>query len=421
MIKKFLLAFIFVISTGIPVFSQYDHDLWLPDTIFLALGNTIELYNDNIAYIKLNDTSLRFEWTYLKGSSDGSKFFWTANQLGNIRLTVKCFQNDVLTDSATTIMKVVNKATSSARNLLAIGNSLTESGYNYMFPQILSDVYFPLTAIGTLGTTYKNEGRGGWMFSTFLGTTSPFWIQNSVSIQKYIQNNSLANPDIFRVSLGINECYLTYPMDDIVTNATTLIDKINSDYPNSLIIISLPTLCEKTGSGWIANYGNLSNFEPYILRMRELWKRLHAKFAYGKYKENIQISSDCLEINRTTGYPITNGLHPNSTGYKQLIRGFSNTLNYYSGSKSISTGIETIKEENPFEIFPNPVKDHFEITFSDIFPKILYLYNDSGQLVLSKKFEGNKITINTNELARGIYVCSLKIGNKYYNQKIFKV
>jgi len=78
-------------------------------------------------------------------------------------------------------------------------------------------------------------------------------------------------------------------MDNIIRDASKLIDTINHDYPNSLIIIALPTLCENTGSGWIASYGSLTNFEPYILRIRELWKRLYRNYSYGKYKTNIQI------------------------------------------------------------------------------------------------------------------------------------
>lgn len=338
MIKNYLSVFIFLSFLGLNVYSQpleYDPDLWLPDTIYLALGNTIELYNDDIAFIKLNDTSVHFSWAHEKGMSDSRKFYWTANELGNVKITIKCFHISELVDSASTILKVVRKTNIGNKNILAIGNSLTESGYVYQFQQILHDLNFQINPIGTQGDIYKHEGHGGWMYSTFLSSVSPFYFQKTISYKKYIENNSLLNPDIIRIDLGINECYGNYPMNDIVRDASNLIDTINHDYPNSLIIIALPTISEKTGSGWIDDYGTLSNFEPYILRIRELWKRLYSKYSFGRYKSNIQVSCDGLFIDRTNGYPINDGVHPNSTGYCQLIRGFSNTLNYYV-SKTVS-------------------------------------------------------------------------------------
>jgi lysophospholipase L1-like esterase len=118
-------------------------------------------------------------------------------------------------------------------------------------------------------------------------------------------------------------------MDTIAANASRLVDTINHDYPRSLIIIAMPTTCEKTGSGWIASYKSMDNFERYQLRIRQLWKILYEKYAYGRYKSNIQVSYDGLCIDRENGYPKNNGVHPSPEGYRQLARGFSNTLNYY--------------------------------------------------------------------------------------------
>jgi hypothetical protein len=330
--KYYLISFIFLSFFSRPVLSQtmdYDPDLWLPDTIHTVLGNTIELYNDNIAFIRLNDTLIHFTWTHEKGLSDMNKFYWTTDQVGNEKLTIKCFYNNELIDSASTVLKVVDKIIAEKKNLLVIGNSLTASGFEYQFLQISNDLNFKVNPIGTQGDNNKHEGHPGWMFSTFLSSKSPFFIQNAINFKKYIEINDLPNPDIIRITLGINDCYQKLTIDKIDSDAAQLIDTINHDYPNSLIVIALPTLCENTGAGWIASYGNLENFERYQLRVRELWKRLYAKYSYGKYKPNIQISFDGLVIDRANGYPINNGVHPNQAGYMQLIRGLSNTLNYY--------------------------------------------------------------------------------------------
>ena len=423
MIKKYLSAFIFLVLFGTPGFTQpmsYDPDLWLPDTIHMALGNTIELYNDDVAFIRLNDTTLHFSWTYAKGSSDLRKYYWTTNQLGNVKVTIKCTYKHQIVDSASTIVKVVSKVNPGSKNLLAIGNSLTTGGFNTMFPQITTDVNFPITPFGKIGTTYKHEGHSGWMFRTFVQSTSPFYIGGKIDFKKYIEDNLFPNPNIVKVSLGINECYGSYSMDEIMGYAKQLIDTIKRDYPNTLILVALPTLCEATGAGWSDDYGNLNNFEPYQIRIRQLWKRLYTRYSYGKYSPNIQMTWDGLFIDRTNGYPINNGVHPNTLGYTQLIRGFSNTLNYYI-TKTINTNIEIERPTEAYKIYPNPVSDYFTISFLNEYPESISLYNELGQLVLSQKVNDDRVTININNLENGLYVCNMKIGGKLYSQKILKI
>ena len=308
---------------------DYDPDLWLPDTIYLALGNTIELYSDNIAFVRITDSLLNFSWEHERGVSDAGKFQWTADRPGNMELKIRCYKNNELIDSSRTIIKVSDKINAGRFNILAIGNSLTNGGFADQFSQISNDVSCILNPIGTQGTNVKHEGHGGWRFSSFLSEKSPFFIGNTINFKKYIENNNFPDPDIIKISLGINDCFGKLPMDTIVDYASRLIDVINIDYPGSLIIIALPTLCEKTGSGFIANYQSVENFYPYQIRIRELWKRLYDKYSYGRYKPNIQVSYDGLCIDRTNGYPKNNGVHPNQYGYRQLARGFSNTLNYY--------------------------------------------------------------------------------------------
>ena len=422
--KNCFSVFIFILFFGSNSFSQnmsYDPDLWLPDTIHIALGNTVELYNNNIAFIKHNDTTLHFSWRHSRGSSDSKKFYWTTNQLGNVNLSIRCIYKGNAVDSAKTILKVVNKINPGDKNLIAIGNSLTQGGFLYFYPQIISDLNFQVHPFGTQGTTYKHEGRPGWTFAAFLDNNSPFYIGNRINFKKYVEDNSFPIPDIIRISLGINDVFIEgYTVENILLNVFTLIDSINQNYPNSLIIIALPTLCESTGVGWIASYGNLDNFEPYQLKMREFWKKLYAKYSYGKYKRNIQLSFDGLFIDREDGYPTYNGLHPVELGYLQLIRGFTNSLNYYI-NKVGKTNIDTPTTNFPFKIFPNPIHDYFIIESDEIVPEEVSLYNAMGQLVLSEKNNNKRVTVITKFLGKGLYVCNIKIGQKHYSRKIYKI
>jgi hypothetical protein len=321
-----------MILAGNKVLSQAEYnysDLWLPDTIFLAKGNSIEIYNDNIAFLRSCDTLVSFRWEHNAGISDSSGFSWTADKTGNMNLKVKMYLGDELIGSACTILKVEEKASGRAYNLLAIGNSLTRSGFSEQYDQASKDLDIDLNPIGTQGTTVRHEGRGGWRFDSFLGKESPFFFNDTISLKKYVKVNNFPDPEIFKISLGINDCYGKLPMDTIFNNAFKLIDIVHHDYPDALIIVALPSSCEKTGSGWISSYGSMMNFERYQVRIRKLWKVLYDKYAYGKFHRNIQISFDGLVIDRTNGYPKNNGVHPNPGGYRQLSWGFSNTLNHY--------------------------------------------------------------------------------------------
>ncbi len=422
MIRRYLSSLLFLLSfnTASPQAMQYDPDLWLPDTIFLALGNTIELYNDNAAFVRLNDNTLTFAWSYTKGSSDSKKYYWTADQIGNVKIKLICFFNSTAVDSVKSIIKVVNKSEIEAKNLLTIGNSLTALGYDYQIPKILSDINFEINTIGTEGTIYKHEAHPGWTFQSFLSSISPFYIQNKIDFKSYIGENDLPDPEIIRISLGINDCYGSTLMNNIVQNAYDLINEVSSDYPNSLIIVALPTICESTGSGWLASYGDMSNFEPYILRIRELWKRLYNIYSYGKYKSHIQLSYDGLVIDRKNGYPTDNAVHPNYLGYTQLIRGFSNTLNYYV-KRTLTSVNDHEADQNLFKIFPNPAHENVEIVFENELPERVFLYNLTGQLVLSQQVNDQNVVVNTSHLAPGIYICTINLGRRTYSRIISKL
>ncbi len=403
--KNIILGCVLVTFWGTSSMSQtmdYDPDLWMPDTIPLALGNKIELYNNNIAFVRLNNRLIRFKWKHQVGSSDSLKWSWTANQTGSFKLTLNCFYHDILIDSTCTIIKVVDKINVGKKNILAIGNSLTASGFGYQFIQISSDLSFELHPIGTRESSVKHEGHGGWLFKSFLESGSPFHIDGSINFRKYIENNSLSNPDIVRISLGINDCFLNPSLNEIMNYAGKLIDIINHDCPNSLIFIALPTTCEGTGIGWTSAYHSLDNYERYQLRMRELWKRIYNKYGCGHYKKNIQVSYDGLCIDRINGYPNNNGVHPNKLGYEELVRGFSNALNdaMTAIGEPNSTATPFFEKSYPNQvdspaIYPNPVTN--TLWLSNLKNTIrIELLNVKGETLFRKEnLNDSKLKIDT--------------------------
>ena len=326
-------------------FTQSEPNPILPDTLFLALGNSLELYNDDVAFVQPGSTRNTFDWEYDVGNADSGKWYWTSDKPGVFNLKIKCYLDGGLVDEESTILKVSEKISGEDFLLLTIGNSLTTSGFGFQYQQISTDLDFKLNTTGTQGTLVKHEGHSGWEFKTFLGSESPFYFDGTLDPAQYISSNGLETPDIVRISLGINDCFLSESMDYITQNADILINAFLDAFPEALVFIAMPTLCENSGTGWLVSYGTLDNYEPYQLRIREYWEYVLGAYGSGTKSSRVYVSYDGLCIDRNYGYPLdgdgvhTNGVHPNSSGNRQLSRGFSNVLNYYANE--ISNPVDT--------------------------------------------------------------------------------
>ena len=404
--ERLLVGILMVAVYQLPLSAQTEPNPILPDTLFIALGNTIELYNDDVAFVQLGNNTYTFNWVYDVGSADTKKWYWTSDQLGTFNLKFECYQGGTLVDQATSVIEVNEKVTDSNYTLLTIGNSLTSSGIIYQFDQINQDVDFTINTIGTLGTSVKHEGHGGWLFKTFLSPDSPFYF-NGISVRQYLSTNGFPDPDVVRISLGINDCFLSESMSNIFQQADELIAECREDLPQALIIIAIPTLCENSGDGWILKYGSLDNYERYQLRIRELWRHLLNTYTGPNGTPFVQVSYDGLCIDRDDGYPKdatgthTNGVHPNSLGYKQLIRGFSNVMNHYLWNReatgdndppSVPAGLQLVTtSESSISVSWNASSDNVGVagyriyandTSSGVHPKHLLLHSPTWKAVL---------------------------------------
>ena len=358
-------------------FAQNEPNPILPDTLFLALGNSIELYNDDVAFVQLGNTRYTFDWEYEVGNTDSIKWFWAGDLMGVFNLKFKCYLDGVLVDQESTIIKVVEKVSGENYYMLAVGNSLTTGGFGFQYEQITADLNFTINTTGTQGTSIKHEGHSGWEFKTFLGTESPFYFDGSIDPARYISANGLVTPDIVKISLGVNDCFLSESMAYISSNADLLISAFLESFPEALVLIAMPTLCENSGTGWLATYGTLDNYERYQLRIRELWEYLIGAYGSGSGPERVHVSYDGLSIDRDMGYPKdgsgnhTNGVHPNPFGYHLLSRGFSNVLNYYAfelskpvdtESPTVPTGLQIVgTSASSLSISWNPSTDNVNV------------------------------------------------------------
>ena len=120
-------------------------------------------------------------------------------------------------------------------------------------------------------------------------------------------------------------------------------------------------------------------------------------------------------------------------GYSYIKYSFINAINSsdslqfsikYNDPNAPLAIMETIKNLDAFNFFPNPVSDEltFKIKATKNDKSILNIYNGIGAITIKKEFyltEGeNVFQINTSELPVGIYFASLKINNSTFTKKL---
>jgi len=318
---------------------DWDLDMWIPDTIYLASENTIKIYDDNVAYIPVDRQSkITFTWTCAVGTQDTKGITFTNIPIGNYSVKVLAYNkiDNYKEDSALTIIKVQQKMNPGKKGILAIGNSLTNAGWESMAKQLNDSLNMIFKSIGTHGTSFKHEGISGKTYKYICTDTASPFTKSGINLNfvQYLITNSLDIPDIIRLSLGINECYAGTNNDTILYYAKKIIDSVLTELPNAKILICIPSTASNTKAGWITNYGSDVNYEPYILRMRILQKSINSTYSYGTYNVNVEVAYDGFVIDRDNGYPKTGGIHTNGvhpeapTGYNQLIRGTLNVINH---------------------------------------------------------------------------------------------
>ena len=120
-------------------------------------------------------------------------------------------------------------------------------------------------------------------------------------------------------------------------------------------------------------------------------------------------------------------------GYSYIKYSFINAINSsdslqfsikYNDPNAPLTIMETSKNLEAFNFFPNPVSDEltFKIKATKNDKSILNIYNGLGAITIKKEIyltEGENIfQINTRELPVGIYFASLKINNSTFTKKL---
>ncbi len=82
---------------------------------------------------------------------------------------------------------------------------------------------------------------------------------------------------------------------------------------------------------------------------------------------------------------------------------------------------EELKSPERFSIFPNPCYEMVEISFTSDKPVFIQLIDQTGHIVLSHETMANNHRICMQHLRSGMYMVRIRIGGRFYTNKIIKI
>lgn len=201
------------------------------------------------------------------------------------------------------------------------------------------------TATGTL--TKSNAGIGDSSISFSASSTvsgNPFWISGGLNFAQYLANNAIATPDVVLIMLGTNDIFgqttdagAISTSETSLTNLDALINSIKAADANTKVALIAPPCPSFSQDAFATSYG--------VGQTRWRFKRnalLFAKQLYSRYTgiessrvyicaastnldtvNNMQTAS-LAPINSRSSVTATrqnNGVHPASSGYRQVADG----------------------------------------------------------------------------------------------------
>ena len=245
-----------------PVPSAPEH-VFLPTDIYVAVGRTIELYNEQIV---LDHEKYHFRWVCGKGAAYKRKFSITGQTVGNLNLELYLYDDKMnLCWKGASVIHVV-AASNPVKKILPIGDSLTNWKAWLQETMLLSS-----NNISFVGTRYSgesrdsennlypsgaihSEGRSGWAADAYLsnatytfdnrydgvssvdGSANPFWDGERFSLSHYLSvQTGVPTPDAVQIFLGTND--IRAGVDVAVSNISHMVNAIRSEYPDMPIFV----------------------------------------------------------------------------------------------------------------------------------------------------------------------------------------
>lgn len=316
----------YIINLGDPV--SHNPLFYLLDTTYLIAGKDYTLYSDNIGNWQIGES---FDYTYQCDiCTDTTRGVYLSTDYKDIGIYELSVSYEGYSD--TMILNVIpnNNSLRDTVSINIVGNSVTSQGVRYR-DTVVNDVdgYY-IKTYGTQGSgNSTHEGRSGWTYGNFLGSSSPYYNGSEINVTDYRYDSVSADtPFTFvPIQLGINDI-IADDKDTSYINSTVMnrVAAFTTDFTNDTTeytILCLTPKCENSGNGWFANYGTTRDQNFYMSKMMHYWKKLIEGYDNTTGGADIIISPQGYFIDRDGGYPKTagvhtNGVHPNDTGDSQL-------------------------------------------------------------------------------------------------------
>lgn len=315
-----------------------DFKLQLPKTIDMVVGDTIELFHTGMIDVKYSDDFYIYTENNNFINAD-NRILYTPTQPGtgilDITVTNKLGE-DVLKDKREYIVRRKPTTVSTPKNILCIGDSLTEAGVwvEELHRRLTGTGGTPqglqLNNIKFIGSNNRNgvchEGNGGWKWDTYTGSNSPFYIGNKINIKQYCLDKGVETLDLCYILLGWNST--ASPQSTVMEQAKVLIDYIHRDFPNCKIILMgiQPKYMYARGVGLA-----FPKINPYVFKLNRTYEEFTQKESYKEFmdfidiayqvdiKNNAQMESRPVNIRSTKNEEyISDPTHLATSGYLQI-------------------------------------------------------------------------------------------------------
>ncbi len=335
-------------------------NVFLPDEYELVVGDNFQLFYRGVVQA-VNPYNYYIKTTCSKGSAFPRYYEWnpTAEDVGSHKLTLQVLDNNgnLLGEDETILVVKEAKEPAKNINILCIGDSLTAGGYwpGEMNRRLIGEGGTPvangfsnINFVGRKsakinGYTVNFEGTGGWTWSTFLGTTSPFYNPETgkISFKYYCEQNGIETIDCLYALLTWNGQGTPFKTDYNVSsghfaNAAKLIDILHEEYPNATVRclgIQIPSQNGGMGYNYGANsgysdaYGMLVTAMHYNATLEDFCQqekyRDFVKYVdvAGQFDTDYNMPNKQKPVNNRSTVTETfgsNGVHPSVNGYYQI-------------------------------------------------------------------------------------------------------
>ncbi len=307
-------------------------EAYLPEDIYVAVGSTIELYNDQVAWAGIRD-GYSFNWDCQVGENLEDRFSVTGReeQIGDYPLTLTIYDynvNQVLT--FTSVLHVVDQVIEGEYSVMNMGDSLSNGREWYRTIFYLSDGQITFT--GTRGwEKYSHEGRSGFSAEDYLNPTEyfsqgasegvhPFYdpVQNMFD-WNYYKMFTGKDPDVIQIFLGTNGLR-DDPSDtvDAIAQMIKNIRKYDEEIPIYLVNTiywadqeKIGTMVRQDGTAFLP--GEFKNRSDK--RIMALMKAMDKRFAD---MDGVTLIPLALMHNSRENFEDGDALHPGEAGDQQF-------------------------------------------------------------------------------------------------------